>query len=83
MHLPDRDAFLDRARLGSGTHQMGLLRMSARPADGVVDRDCRVHSSPNTYVLSTAVFPTVGAAPPTLTLAALALRLGHHLTRRA
>ncbi|WP_448614585.1 GMC oxidoreductase [Modestobacter sp. URMC 112] len=83
LQLPDREAFLDRAALGSGTHQMGLLRMSERPADGVVDRDCRVHSSPNTYVLSTAVFPTAGAAPPTLTLVALALRLGHHLTRRA
>jgi choline dehydrogenase-like flavoprotein len=82
LHLPDRDTFMDCSPLGSGTHQMGLLRMSARPAHGVVDRDCRVHSSPNTYVLSTAVFPTAGAAPPTLTLAALALRLGHHLSRR-
>jgi choline dehydrogenase-like flavoprotein len=33
------------------------------------------------YVLSTSVFPSASSANPTLTLAALALRLGDHLAR--
>jgi choline dehydrogenase-like flavoprotein len=82
LHLPPRDEFMGSLRLGNGTHQLGLLRMSSTSAGGVVDSDLRVHSSPNTYVLSTGVFPTAGAAPPTLTLVALALRLADTLSRR-
>ncbi len=78
LHLMDRSEFSELA-LGDGTHQMGLLRMSDTAASGVVDRNLRLHGSQNAYVVSTAVFPTAGAAPPTLTLAALALRLGQHL----
>ena len=33
----------------------------------------------NLYVLSNAVFPSVGAVNPTLTLVALAFRLADHL----
>ncbi|MDQ4117871.1 MAG: FAD-dependent oxidoreductase [Actinomycetota bacterium] len=57
-----------------GTHQMGLLRMSASPRTGVVDTDCRVHGTPNVHVVSSAVFPTAGAVGPTLVLVALACR---------
>ncbi len=81
LELPSRDEFMD-LRLGDGTHQMGLLRMSSTPAQGVVSPDLRIHSSPNTYVVSTAVFPTSGAAPPTLTLAALSLRLADRLAQQ-
>lgn len=57
-----------------GTHQMGLLRMSASPRTGVVDTGCRVHGTPNVHVVSSAVFPTAGAVGPTLVLVALACR---------
>jgi choline dehydrogenase-like flavoprotein len=62
-----------------GYHHMGTTRMSNDPSLGVVDPNCRVHSSPNLYVAGSAVFPTSGAATPTFTIVALALRLGDHL----
>ena len=40
-------------------------------------------SCENLYVLSSSVFPSASSANPTLTLAALALRLGDHLGRAA
>ncbi|MBA3891154.1 MAG: hypothetical protein H0X64_11565 [Gemmatimonadaceae bacterium] len=58
---------------------MGTTRMSDDPTQGVVDRDCRVHSVDNLYVAGSSVFPTGGYVNPTLTLTALALRLADHL----
>jgi choline dehydrogenase-like flavoprotein len=66
-------------RLHPWSHQMGTTRMSADPASGVVDANCRVHGMHNLYVAGSSVFPTYGAAPPTLTIVALALRLAEHL----
>jgi choline dehydrogenase-like flavoprotein len=63
-------------------HHMGTTRMHADPALGVVDADCRVHGLSNLYVASSAVFPTAGAANPTLTIVALALRLADHIKRQ-
>lgn len=60
-------------------HHMGTCRMSVDPAAGVVDADCRVHGVGNLYLAGASVFPTGGARQPTLTIAALALRLGDHL----
>jgi choline dehydrogenase-like flavoprotein len=58
-----------------GTHAMGTARMSASPRTGVVDEDCRVHGMSNLFVASSAVFPTAGFGPPTLTIIALAVRV--------
>jgi choline dehydrogenase-like flavoprotein len=63
-------------------HHMGTCRMSATPEGGVVDRDSRVHGTPNLFVAGSAVFPTGGGVGPTLTIAALALRLADHLAAR-
>jgi choline dehydrogenase-like flavoprotein len=60
-------------------HHMGTTRMHADPAHGVVDANCRVHGMSNLYVAGSSVFPTAGAANPTLTIVALALRLANHL----
>ena len=65
---------------GWAHHHMGTCRMSADPAMGVVDSDCRVHGIDNLYVVGSSVFPTGGARQPTLTIAALALRLADQLT---
>ncbi len=60
-------------------HHMGTCRMSHRPEDGVVDPNGLVHGTDNLYLAGSAVFPTGGAVTPTLTIAALALRLADHL----
>ncbi|MEH6592762.1 MAG: GMC family oxidoreductase [Halioglobus sp.] len=62
-----------------GYHASGTCRMAATPEEGVVDGDLRVHGMENLYVCSTAVFPSVGAVNPTLTLVALAFRLADQL----
>lgn len=65
--------------VNTGSHHIGTARMSTDPADGVVDPDLKVHSVGNLYIGGSAVFPTSGANPPTLTIVALALRLADHL----
>ena len=60
-------------------HHMGTTRMHDDPSKGVVDRNCRLHGSPNLYVAGSSVFPTVGNVNPTLTIMALAMRLATHL----
>jgi choline dehydrogenase-like flavoprotein len=66
-------------RVVGGPHHMGTTRMAADPRRGVVDADCRVHTSDNLYVLGSSVFSTGGYANPTFTIVALALRLAEHV----
>jgi choline dehydrogenase-like flavoprotein len=63
-------------------HHMGTTRMHVDPTQGVVDANCRVHGIANLYVAGSSVFATGGAANPTLTIVALALRLADHLKER-
>lgn len=60
-------------------HAACTTRMSDDPETGVVDRNLKVHGVDNVYVCSNASFASFGAVNPTLTLTALALRLGRHL----
>lgn len=60
-------------------HHMGATRMAATASEGVVDPDCRVFGTSNLFVASSSVFPTGHSAAPTLTILALARRLGTHL----
>jgi choline dehydrogenase-like flavoprotein len=64
-----------------GRHHMGTTRMHADPKGGVVDKDCVVHSVRNLSVAGSSVFTTSGAANPTLTIVALALRAAERLSR--
>ena len=57
-------------------HPMCTTRMSDDPEKGVVDRDLRVHGTENVFVCGSSSFTTGAAAHPTLTVAALAHRLG-------
>jgi choline dehydrogenase-like flavoprotein len=65
--------------VGGGWHHMGTTRMHPDPKQGVVNPDCQVHGIANLSVAGAAVFPTAGAANPTLTLVAMTLRLSDHL----
>ncbi|GAB1343788.1 FAD-dependent oxidoreductase [Gemmatimonas sp.] len=70
------------AVVSGGWHDMGATRMHASPRHGVVDADCKVHGLANLYLAGAGVFSTAGAANPTLTIVALALRLAEHLRTR-
>ena len=71
-----------REQLSSAAHHLGTCRMAGAPSGGVVDPDLKVFGTENLYVCDGSVFPTTGNANSTLTAAALALRLGSHLTKR-
>jgi choline dehydrogenase-like flavoprotein len=68
-----------RARLGGGFHQTGTTRMSARPEDGVLDRDLAVHGLPTLHVASSSAFPTSSQANSTFMIVVFALRLADRL----
>lgn len=67
----------------SSHHPSGTARMGIDRTKSVVDANCRSHDHPNLYVLGASVFPTMGTANPTLTVAALSLRLAEHLAKVA
>jgi choline dehydrogenase-like flavoprotein len=53
---------------------LGTTRMGNDPRQSVVDRDLRAHDHANLFIVGGMVFPTAGMHPPTLTIAALALK---------
>lgn len=69
---------LQTAALGGVAHEVGTLRM-AGDGSGVVDDNLKFLAYDNLYACDNSVFPTSPAANPSLTLAALALRLVDHL----
>lgn len=62
----------------AGSHLLGTCRFGEGD-DGVVDSDQRHLDVENLYVAGGSAFPTYSPAHPTLTIAALAIRLGDHL----
>jgi choline dehydrogenase-like flavoprotein len=70
---------LDELPVEIGCHPMGTARMGEDPSTSVVDAQLRAHDVENLYVAGSAVFRTGGHANPTLTIVALAHRLGAHL----
>jgi choline dehydrogenase-like flavoprotein len=78
--FPDAPAAWRQA-LEGGKHHMGTTRMHVASQHGVVDENSRVHGTSNLFVTGSSVFPSGGYANPTLTIVALAARLGDHLKR--
>lgn len=74
----DIDPLISNHHIG-GYHHMGTTRMGNNVKTSVVDANCRVHGIQNLYIAGSSVFPTGGWANPTLTIIALAKRLGNHL----
>ena len=70
---------LETAPIGGVAHEVGTLRM-AGDGTGVVDADLKFLAYDNLYACDNSVFPASPAANPSLTTAALALRLARHLT---
>lgn len=71
VEVPDLQASMTTG----ANHHLGTIRFSMNPADGVTDPDGRVHDLDNLYVTGSALFPRYGYSNPTLTIAALAVRL--------
>jgi choline dehydrogenase-like flavoprotein len=71
--------------LETTSHHCGTARMGADPATSVVDPTGKAHDLDNLYVADSSVFPASGANNPSLTIAALSLRLAdqHFAPRRA
>ena len=67
---------------GLGYHPSGATAMAQSPDEGVCDPDLKVFGLDNLHLVSNSVFPHMACNPPTLTIAALALRLAEHLEGR-
>ena len=65
--------------LKGGYHPLGGTRMGTDPAESVVDEHLKTHDLDNLYIAGGGVFPTAGAANPTLTIMALARRCGEYI----
>ena len=61
-----------------GGHLMGTTRMGAK-GKGCVNEHGEVHGCRSLFVAGSSVFPAGGAANPTFTIVALAIRLADHL----
>ena len=70
---------IHEAQITFSRHHIGTCRMGDNPKKSVVDRNLRVHETPNLYLSGSEVFVTGGSMQPVLTIAALAHRLGDHL----
>lgn len=69
---------LNLAPLGGVAHEAGTLRLGDGQ-QGVLDADLKFHDYENLYCCDLSALPSSPAANPSLTLAALALRLADHL----
>ncbi len=67
--------------LGAG-HIMGTACMGENPKKSVVDVNLQSHDHQNLFIVGSSVFPTGATANPTLTIAALSLRLAEHVHQR-
>ena len=68
------DVVVDKFFSGSA-HIMGTTMMGSDPQTSVVDAECRSHDHPNLFIAGGSVFPTGSCTNPTITLAALSLRV--------
>lgn len=70
------------SQLFMASHQIGTHRMGTDPRTSVVDVNLRAHDVPNLYLVGSGAFVTASASPPTLTIAALAIRAADHIAAR-
>lgn len=61
------------------SHQCGTVRFGSDPATSALDPFCKAWDHDNLYVVDAGFFPSSAAVNPALTVAAQALRVGHHI----
>ena len=62
------------------THNMGIARMGDDPRTSVCDKWGRTHDIKNLFISDGSLFPSAGCENPTITIVALALRQGDHIS---
>jgi len=72
---------LDITGPSSHHHLMGTTKMGSDKKQSVVNKNCQTHDHPNLYIVGSSTFVTGGSADPTLTIAALSLRLADHISK--
>jgi choline dehydrogenase-like flavoprotein len=65
------------------SHLLGTCRMGDDPNDSVVNKDGRSWSIPNLWICDGSLFPTSGGVNPSLTIQALACRMGVRISDMA
>lgn len=76
------DNFEKSIRLNSGGgHQIGTTRMSIDKNFGVTDQNGKIYGLNNLYCAGSSLFPTTSWVNPSLTIAALSIRLSKHLKK--
>lgn len=82
-HQEKTDPYLSYLELGGVAHELGTLPMPDRDnSPHCVDIDLKLEGSNNIFVCDLSVFPCSPEVNPTLTLAALAIRLSRRLVPR-
>ena len=71
-----------RRRFPFAWHEVGTARFGKDPGTSVLDPNCQVHGIEGLYVVDASTLPSAGAVNTALTIIALALRAGDHISRR-
>ena len=72
-----------RHQIGTFSHAVGTVRMGTDPRTSALDAEGRFRGLENLYVVDGSVMPTSAGVNPSLTIAAIALRISHRLAARA
>jgi choline dehydrogenase-like flavoprotein len=67
---------------GDDYHEVGTCRMGNDPSTSVTNGYGQLHEIPNIYVADNSVYPSNGAANPTLTTVALSLRTADYIIHK-
>ncbi|MCA0756025.1 GMC family oxidoreductase N-terminal domain-containing protein [Paenibacillus sp. N4] len=67
---------------GGDFHEAGTCRMGDDPDTSATNRFGQIHGVPGLYIADNSVLPTTGAANPTLTTVALAIRTADHIAEQ-
>ena len=79
-HLLPNNIYLGKKiPIAGSAHQCGTIRFGEDPKKSALNTWCRSHDVNNLYVVDGSFFPSSSAVNPSLTIMAMALRVGDHL----
>lgn len=67
---------------GADNHEAGTCRMGDDPNTSATNRYGQIHGVPGLYIADNSVLPSIGAANPTLSTVALAIRTADHIIKQ-